>query len=70
MVRKRSRKTKIGLVEENVMFEAVKAVLKDKKPLREAAREFNIPKSTLLRYVMKSKCNSEEEDFPNKKCYV
>lgn len=49
MVRKRSRKTEIGLVKENVMLEAVKAVLKDKKPLREAAREFNIPKSTLQR---------------------
>ncbi|XP_054720659.1 uncharacterized protein LOC129230285 [Uloborus diversus] len=43
MVRKRERKTNIGLSSEETMSEAVKAVLKDKMPIREAAREYNSP---------------------------
>lgn len=55
MVRNQQRRTNIGLIPEDRMREAVRAIVEDKKPLRETAREYNIPKSTLQRYVIKSK---------------
>jgi len=55
MVRNRERKTNIGMTNEETMREAVKAVLKDKMPIREAAREYNVSNTTLQRYVLKSK---------------
>lgn len=55
MVRSRKRKTEIGTVAEEDMKNAVAAVLKDGQPLRETARTFQIPRSTLQRYVTKCK---------------
>lgn len=62
MVRNRERKTNIGMVNSETMREAVKAVLKDKMPIREAAREYNVSNTTLQRYVLKSKDVNWDKD--------
>nr|XP_042896222.1 uncharacterized protein LOC122269010 [Parasteatoda tepidariorum] len=62
MVRNRERKTNIGMVNSETMREAVKAVLKDKMPIREAAREYNASNTTLQRYVLKSKDVNWDKD--------
>lgn len=55
MVRHRQRKTDKGKVPDDVMRAAVRAVLNDKRSIRKVSEEFEIKKSTLARYVMKSK---------------
>ena len=66
-------RTKLGPVSKNVrqqglpeyMESAIKAVCKKQKTLREAARCFNIPKSTLASKVKKSLSGSDPLNLAN-----
>jgi hypothetical protein len=53
MVRKRVRKTSIGVTSAEVMRTAAQAVVSCEKSLSEAALDYAIPKTTLFRYVTK-----------------
>jgi hypothetical protein len=53
MVRKYIRKTHIGSTSADVMKEAAVSVISREKSLYNAAQHFDIPKTTLLRYVKK-----------------
>lgn len=61
MVRNRSRKSTIGLVEPNVMFEAVKSVLHGGLSTKASASQHSIARTTLTRYV--KKCKNLEIDW-------
>lgn len=47
-------------IDPNVLLEAVKSILIGKKGIRTAAREYNIPKSTLDRYKLKIAAEFED----------
>lgn len=53
MVRNRKRKSAIGLTDANTMIEAVKSILKGGLSVKSAGIRFNIPRTTLSRYVRK-----------------
>ncbi|XP_077966411.1 uncharacterized protein LOC144419992 [Styela clava] len=60
MPRKRARKTTMGLIDPEVMKQAAEDVAYKGKSMRATASTYNIPKSTLLRYVRKCKISREE----------
>jgi len=68
MVRKRSRKTAIGTVSEDVMKAAAESVVTREKSLTSASTDFGIPKTTLFRYVIKLKKASSGEKINMKFC--
>src|SRR5258705_1916307 len=75
MGRNRPRKTEMGRTSGEAMKAAVKAVLENKRKVRQVAREFNIPRRTLNNYITKCENNVRESghlDYvnfsPNYKC--
>lgn len=61
MVRNRKRKTEIGLTDPEKMKAAVLRVINENRKVRSLAKEMDINRTTLQRYVNKYKAASEEE---------
>lgn len=59
MVRNYTRKTDRQKWDENAMSEAIEVVISGEMGFLKAARQFNVPKSSLERYVNKKKKNPE-----------
>jgi hypothetical protein len=62
MVRTYKRKTQIGNTSADLMKEAAISVINRDQSLYQAAQHFGIPKTTLLRYVMKIRKEGTEEN--------
>lgn len=62
MVRTYKRKTQIGHTNEVLMKEAAMSVINRDQSLCQAAQHFGIPKTTLLRYVVKMRKAGKEVD--------
>lgn len=54
MVRKYKRKTIRKAYERDILIDAVKVVLEDKKSIKSTAKSFNVPRSTLLRWCRRA----------------
>jgi hypothetical protein len=68
MVRTYKRKTSSTTTPASTMQEAAQAVVTGEKTLREAAKDFDIPKTTLGRYVRKMRqpdCHANIRFCPN-----